>query len=690
MIKLKLPTRHDIPGRGRLYLVFGAVALLLALLMPRARQFEYDYHKGSPWKYPTLVADMDFPIYKSQAQIQQELSEGASPAIPYYRYSEDITDRLLAAVEALSMDSATARQGLLSTLRRIYSKGVLPEDVQMRKGMEYDTELVYVQKDKRVAKYPVTELYKLSEVKPRLVSELSARLGESGVDAMLRSAGVYDLLTANLVYDQQTTTLIHLEQGTEVSPTQGYVSSGTIIVSEGEIVTAEIKQMLDSYKREYDSSTGADTPAVGIFAGNLLVSIALVLVLLLTIYFSAGGILARRKQVYYLIFVYLLAAVPILLLGGQDAGERTYMFLPLTLVALYLQAFFLNEMIIPVYLSSLLPLLIATPHGSALYVMFALSGLVSTLMFGRFFKGAQQFIPATMSFLTLVLTYLGFRLLSVFVGNAWGDIFALFIGSMLAVAAYPLIFVFEKLFGLLSNSTLEQLSDTGNKLLRELETKAPGTFQHSLQVMTMADAAARSIGADTHLVRAGALYHDIGKMLNPRCFVENESLTGGDGDDLRYHAELTPAQSAADIIRHVTDGAELARSRHLPSEIVDFILTHHGTTCTAFFYDKYLRAGGDPARRPDFCYPGPRPSTREQAVLMICDSVEAASRTLKDYSPKGYDALVEKIVDGKLQDGQLSCAQITIKELETVKEALKAYLAQLYHERVVYPTGKRK
>ena len=243
------------------------------------------------------------------------------------------------------------------------------------------------------------------------------------------------------------------------------------------------------------------------------------------------------------------------------------------------------------------------------------------------------------------------------------------------------------MFNLVSNTRLRDLSDTSGALLRELEQKAPGTFQHSLQVMNMADAVARAIDINPVPVRVGALYHDIGKMNNPLCFVENESLVPVE-DGQKYHDSKTPEESAMDIVRHVTDGVETARKHHLPNIIVDFILTHHGTTVVRYFYNKFLESGGDPSGISSFTYNGRKPADKSQIVLMLCDSIEAASRTLKDYSPESCSRFVEAIVAGKMEEGQFDEADITIREIGIVKETLKQYLVQSHHGRIVYPNNK--
>ncbi|MDO5442324.1 MAG: HDIG domain-containing protein [Bacteroidia bacterium] len=250
-----------------------------------------------------------------------------------------------------------------------------------------------------------------------------------------------------------------------------------------------------------------------------------------------------------------------------------------------------------------------------------------------------------------------------------------------------MVYLFEKLFDLVSNSRLAELGDTSNPLLRELESKAPGTFQHSLQVMTMADKVARSIGANALLIRAGALYHDIGKMNNPQCFIENESLLHIDSNE-GYHSHLKPEQSAKDITSHVADGLEMADKYNLPEIIKGFIRTHHGTGCTRYFLNKYLNEGGNPEEVSDFYYTGEKPAGKEQILLMLCDSIEAASRTLKTTSPDAYSELVESIVAAKMSEGQFDNADISMNEITVVKRTIKSYLEQLYHERVEYPKRK--
>ncbi len=663
----------------RIFFPLGIAFLLLILLMPRSAKFAYDYHKGRTWKYETLYAQFDFPIYKTEDQMLAERGEVSKP-IPYYRYSDEIVTRNLLAAEGLEL--GRLRSATVSALRAIYQRGVIADD-QNRRGDASDLEVLYIQRNKRATKVPFSEVYRLTDARTRLLSDLSA-LSDANVDSLLRAAGAYDLLVPNLLFDEQTTELVHAESVTSVSPTSGYVNAGQLIVKEGEIVTGEIAQMLDSYKREFEANMGYTGSPALMLLGNILIALVLVTLLYLSILLNNKRIL-NDSRFPYVVTVFLLGALMALIL--VRVNEKALYYVPFTLVALLLQAFLKNRFVVSLYVVTLLPLLIFSHDGAVLFLMFFVAGMVATLAFRYFNRGWKQFITALITFGVLALTYLGFHAAELVAGNVWAALLSLFIGSMLTVAGYPLVYLFERLFNLVSNSRLIELCDVSNPLIHELEQKAPGTFQHSLQVMNMADVVARAVDANADLVRAGALYHDIGKLYNPQCFVENESLVPRDGGP-RYHEGMTPEQSAREIIRHVPEGVELAQKHRLPDMIIDFIRSHHGTTTTGYFWGQFLAAGGDPARADEFRYPGIKPETKEQIILMLCDSIEAASRTLTEYTPEAYSAFVERIVAGKMEEGQFEYADISISELGTVKETIKQYIAQTHHERVAYPKKK--
>lgn len=679
---MKLP-RVSINYRVLIPLV--VLFLVLTLIFPRTAKFSYDYRKGSPWSHETLLAQFDFPILKTDEQIREEKSRSKSVVIPYYRYRQDIVDNCRKAAEGIDMGGYSyLRPLIVASMDGIYSNGVVPDEgVKLDGHSDPSGAVLYIQKDKRAGKKPVSEVFKESEAKNRLLSDIAAKYPRINADSVLRSAGIYDFIVPNLEYDPKTTELVRSESSNQVSTTQGFVSAGQLIVSEGEIVTAEIAQMLDSYKVEYENSMGYGGPRILFWLGNAFIAFALVLLFFLMIYFLNRRLFMDHRKFWYLIFIFIIASVLALIIN-KFAPRCLYM-VPFTLTALYLEAFFNNKVIFPICCVSFLPLLVFAENGVVLFVMFLLASIVAVFTFRFFNQGWQQFIMSGIVFVSILVTYFGFRMIDMVNDDPYMAVLYMFIGSMLIVAGYPLIYLFERMFNLVSSSRLRELCDTNNKLLRELEHKAPGTFQHSLQVMNMCDAAARAIDANVLLVRAGALYHDIGKMKNPLCFIENESMSP---KGVHYHEHLSPKESARAIIKHVSDGLELAAENRLPDVIQDFILTHHGTSNTSYFYNKYLNEGGDPNDVSDFFYKGRKPQTKEQIILMICDTLEAASRTLKDNSAATFSVFVENIVASKMKIGQFDQADISIKDLNTVKETLKAYLSQIYHERVVYPQRK--
>ncbi len=667
---------------SHIYLPLALLFVILVVIMPRSVKFNYDYRKGSPWPHETLISQFDFPILKAQEQRQDERSKAGSSVIPYFRYSNEIVSKSIKDAETLDLGShSSLRPSIVITIRALYAKGIVSDDgLKTGRNSDISNDVIFVQKDKRAAKYPVTEIYKESDARAKLLADLGAKHPDFNMDSICRAARIYDLITPNLVFDKQTTAMVHEESANYISPTLGYVSAGELIVSKGEIVTGEIAQMLDSYKVEYEASMGYAGPRILFWLGNALIALALVFIIYAVIFFSNPAIFTQRNKYLYILLIFLLATVGALVV---DRTNSNFLYMvPFTLVAIYLQAFFKNKLVIPFCVVSLIPLLIFATDGVELFTMFLVASMVSLYTFKRFSRGWLQFISAFIVFLSLVVTYFGFRFIDYINGNVYQAILYLFVGSMLSVAGYPLVYLFERVFNLVSNSRLLELCDTNNPLLRRLERIAPGTFQHSLQVMNMADAVARAVGASIPEVRAGALYHDIGKMENPLCFIENETLRPG---GTSFHENLSPLESARLITKHVPDGYALAVKNNLPEVIRDFILTHHGTSSTAFFYNKFLSEGGDPSMEDEFRYDGAKPSTKEQIILMVCDSVEAASRTLKDFSPESVSSFVERMVETKMKGGQFESADISIKDINTIKEVLKKWLLQSHHGRIEYP-----
>jgi putative nucleotidyltransferase with HDIG domain len=674
----------NVPRTFKAYLPLIGLFLLLVFIMPRSPKFNYDYEKGSPWMHETLMAQFDFPVLKTEAQLLEEIDKAGSDIVPYFRHDAKALVSSRAALSSLDMGTYSSIKPVLEeNLSYVYSKGVLAPSAGQNVDDLKDnpSSLIYVQKDRRAVKVPVSEVFTLEEAAAYLYDGLIEAYPGINVDSLYSTVHLTSVLIPDLIFDQQTTDLVHEEKVNFVSTTQGVVRAGQVIVSEGEIVTAEIEQLLDSYKAEYDKSVGYGSSEVFMWIGNILIAFFIVLVLFLAICYCNFRIFDEYNKYLYLLMIFAIAALASSIVAKTDSA--LFYMMPFTLISLYLLAFFSRRMVFSVYFISLLPMLIFAPNGVELFMVYLVAGCVCILIFEFFNRGWLQFVTALIVFAVMTVVWAAFRLVDGVDGlRDYRTILDLGLAALLSVAGYPLIYLFEKIFKLVSNTKLTELCDTNNPLLRTLADKAPGTFQHCLQVMNLADAAARSIDANVLLVRAGALYHDIGKTANPQCFTENE--TSG----IRYHAGLSPKESAQEIIRHVSDGLAIAEKNSLPGIIREFIVSHHGTTSTGYFLTQYLNDGGDPDDVAEFYYDGVKPVTKEQVVLMICDAVEAASRSLKDYSQQNISVLVDKIVEGKIREDQLSDADISIRDINRMKEVIKSYLMQMYHSRVSYPKRK--
>lgn len=666
------------PRGYKVYLPLALLFALLVFVMPRSPKFNYDYKKGSLWMYEDLVSQFDFPLLKSEEQYKSELQKAGSTVVPVYRKDPGVLEAAYVQLSAYDMGEYNLiKPAVNASLGRIYSKGVLPKNASAD-----PSGIMYIQKDVRASKVPFSEVYTVESASDALRQSIPSEMPEAVADSLFSTLASL-LVSPDLVFDQQLTDLIHEENAALVSPTMGVVKAGQTLVSQGELITEEVERMLDSYKAEYEENVGYAGPPALQWAGNSLIALFLVLVLFFAIYFCNYHIFEKYNKYLYVLLVFALSAVASFVVAQTE--PRYFYMVPYTLIALYLLAFFTRRLVFTVYFISLLPMLIAAPEGIELFFIYLCGGVVVIYVFDYFNRGWLQFVSALITFAVMALVWMSFRLVDgVDAFTTFRPLGHLSLAAFLSVAGYPLIYLFEKMFMLVSSSKLVELSDTSRPLLRMLADKAPGTFQHCLQVMNLSDAVARSIDANIPLIRAAALYHDIGKIANPQCFTENET------PGVRYHEGLSPKESAQEIIRHVSDGLALADKYGVPGVLKDFIRSHHGTTCTAYFMTQYLNAGGDPADTKEFYYNGMKPVTREQVILMLCDAVEAASRSLKDYSEQSISALVDKIVDGKADDGQLSESDISLREVNRIKEVMKSYLKQMYHSRVSYPKRESK
>lgn len=661
--------------------VLLALLVVLVVVTPRSSIFPYDYRVGSTWQYETLYAQFDFPILKTEEELREERANYKRESIPYFKYSEEEYGRIINAVELLNLGSL--RRAVLAEIRSIYSKGVLPD--QSRRSQDpSQAEVIYIEKDKRAVKYPNTEILRQSQAKEKLLTELT-ELTDLNVDSLLKTEGVYDYIVPNIFYDENTSKLIEQDTNSGISLTSGYVNVGQLIVSEDELITAEIKQMLDSYKEEFESNLGYIHTPFLLWVGDFIILLTLLAIFTYTLTLCVPKYLTDNRF-YFGISVFALFSI--ITLALSRIGGEIFLLIPFTLIILLFRSFFSPKESIILYAVSLLPLLVCTRDGVVLYVMYLGAGIQNLLTFSYFEKGWKQFIRALINYGILVFILLAFRASDLIAGNILRQIITLFFGSLLIVAGFPLLYLFERFFNLVSDSRLVELGDTSSDIMRQMEQLAPGTFQHSIQVMNMAETVARAVDVNPELVRVGALYHDLGKIVNPMCFVENECLLEQEEGSHSYHSTLTPLESAQAIIKHTEDGIELAKKYHLPKLIQDFIISHHGTTVVRYFYDKHLKEGGNEADRELFRYKGQKPHTKAQLILMLCDSMEAAARTIKHKTPEAFTAFTDNIVKGKMDEGQFDEVNITFAELTKIKAAINSYLSGLNHQRIVYPKKK--
>ncbi len=663
----------------RIYLALVIALAITVFFFPKQGKFKYTYSVGTAWTYETLVSPIDFPILKTQQEINAEIADKATMVLPYFVHNPAIDEEQLGFLEqgeAVDSSDSDALQFILETLYGMYEVGILPD------MDEEITGTVMIERDKNVVEIPAKELYTRAKAEQYLRHFVVSNNSSSDYDSLDLAYNIKGHIVPNLIFDQGKTNLLHKEAVDYISPTKGMVYTGEFIVSEGEIVTKEIAQELDSYKKEYEVTHGYSESAYGLITGHFVICLIILVCLTAVVYFTYKEILIKRRQFYYILTLYVMLFLMAVIVCNYDR-DAIYL-VPCSVFALYMSIFYKRRYVFPLYSIMILPMLFIVESGVEVYLLNLVGGIIAIISFRYFYRGWSQFLNIVFIFLGMSLTYVAFLLssdgtLSMFNIN---DIYMLGVNAVMVIIGYPFAFLFERIFSLLSHFRLVDLADTNNKLLRELSQKAPGTFQHSLMVSNMASEAARKIGADSTLTRVGGLYHDIGKMNNPLCFVENAAV----GVD--YHKGLSPLESAQQIIRHVDDGVDIAKKHKLPEQVIDFIRTHHAQTVTFYFYAQYCNAGGDPENKEPFQYHGKLPTTKEQVIVLMADAVEAASRSLKDYSSESISALVENIISQRLSDSQLIQADISIKEINLVKEMFKEHLEQVYHGRIAYPKIK--
>jgi len=661
--------------------LFVITAVLIIYLLPKGGKFKYEITKGKPWQYENLYAPFDFAILKNEDEIIKEKDKIINNNIPYYTYNEGVVEKVKTEVpnqiNQIFPDSVLRKRGLSihsfvnKSLDDLYEYGVLKDARKPGKDV-----LVYLRKGNVAFEINYNKIYSQEDIRSFVTSELKATNLKSFQPEILEV--FYNSVKPNVSFDGALTQKELDGKLRAISYTRGSISRGTIIISKGEIVEGEKLDILNSLKNEYEAQVWSTSSHNWILLGySLLVCLAL-LMLLLFIRKYRNDIYENNVKVTFIFFNILLMVFLTTLVIKFD--PKYVYIVPLCILPLTLKAFFDSRLGLFSHVITVLILGFIVPNSYEYMFLQIIAGIVTILTVSELYKRANLFISVGQITFIYILVYFAFNVIQE--GNVLelnSEMFLTFIlGGLATLFVQPLIYIYEKLFGLVSDMSLLELSDTNSKLLKELSEKAPGTFHHSLNVANLAEAAANEIGANAMLVRVGALYHDIGKMENPTYFSENQSTS------VNSHDELSPKESAQIIFDHVINGVEIAKKNNLPDRVIDFIRTHHGTTLVYYFYmkEKELNENASPA---DFRYPGPIPFSKETAILMMCDSVEAASKSLKEPTTVKINDFVEKIISKQMEEAQFLNADITFKEIQLIKKILKQKLKNIFHLRVEYP-----
>lgn len=700
-------------------LLFALSAGILVYIFPKGGKFEYEYEKGRPWMHQNLIAPYDFPVYKTDEELRKERDSVLKNMPSYYQYKTEVKEKKLASftnnfdkiwerkreeqdsvlknnrfVKELSINKnnkwykRTYYKKITELLKVVYNRGILEF---MPYGEEYtSTNQIQVVKDNHLQKYNLEQIFTLKSAYKYIFNQLkesaiydNPRIAQDEID-FIKELNINRYLEPNLFFDAQTTQKARQNALEKISLTSGVVQKGERIIFRGEVVTQEKLKILNSLKRQYESSVVNSGNRHLIILGHVIfIAFILFTLFLFMKAFRDDVIEDTIKTLFILLMIILFIGISIFTLKFENLSLY---LLPYAILPMIIRIFYDTRLALYVHFVTILLIGFLAPNGFEFILLQFSAGIISIISLKTLTRRSQLFITAGYVFLTYSLIYFSLSILheGTLGSIKWMNFIFFAINGMLLLFTYPFIYMLEKGFGFLSDVTLIELSDSNNTLLRSLAERSPGTFQHSMQVGNLAETAIQKIGGNPLLVRTGALYHDIGKMEIPQYFIENQRM------DMNPHDELEFDKSAEIIISHVTRGVKMAQKHRLPKQIIDFIKTHHGTNKVLYFYRSYINKYPDEnVDISKFTYPGPKPFSKEMAVLMMADSVEAASRSLKAINENAIDDLVESIINGQIDNKQFTNADITFKDITTIKKLFKQKMGNIYHSRIEYPKQKK-
>lgn len=666
------------------------LALVITVLSPHDEDtFQYQVIQGKPWQGDELlVAPFNFPIYKSDEMIQRERDSVRQSILPYYQIDTLTGAKMLHKWEeewtakwSKEVSDEAYYYYMCDYLKDLYRNGIIEEETAARLRQDDVLEVKLLDAGQVSRLTPVT----LFSTPMEAYQQASERLPQELSKSVIRKFDPSNYIQVNVYPNEAKTQQVIDDELRNLSKSVGVVQKGERIISKGEIVSPHQYDVLQSLRRVTEEQQGGSLrQALPMGVGTFLIIVSLLLGLWFFLFYYRPKIVKEYKNTLFFSLLILIFSVLTIIFARIELGAWVYA-IPYVSVAILVRTFFESRTAVYAFLTTILICALYVPFALEFIIIQFIAGMLAVFSL-RSLSSRAQIIRAT--FLIFVIYNVMTCSYSLMTGGALGrnDLSNLLYFSfnlIFNMFSYLLIYLIEKGFGYVSNITLVELSDVNRPLPRQLSEQAPGTFQHSMQMALLASDAATAIGADARLVRAGALYHDIGKMRNAAYFTENQG-------SINPHDQLTPMESAAVIIKHVTDGIAMAQKHNLPPAIQDFIRMHHGRGVTKYFYNEYCNAHPDETVDVDkFTYPGPNPNSKETGILMLADAIEASSRSLKDLSKETLIAHVNKIVDSIVADGLLNDTPLTFRDIQTIKDVFAEKLATIYHSRIAYPELKR-
>ena len=671
-------------------LIFRVLAFLVALFlvvwqMPRTVKFKYEYQKMRPWQYESLYAPFNFPIYKTAEQLKMEEEASLKDFYPIFVFDANISKNnkiaMLQDFENQWYGSDEDKAANKIVLEKIYdtieNKGIITNISTIELKPE---SMIDVVKDRVVKTKAFRDFYTMKTA-TEFVSDYLANL-DAGVDKSLINKLLLAYLNQNVIYSEDLTKQSEEQALAAISLTFGMVQKDELIISEGELITDEKYNIINSLRKEYDamnSDSSFFNRNFNLYGQIVIVSLVFFF-LFIAIKLMRPELLKESRSINMILVMMLLMILPSFIII-KHVPDMIFL-MPVTILAMLLVTFFDARVAIYIQTLTLFVISLAVPNSYQYFVIQFFVSLVAIFVLANKTSRSKYFFTSAMVFMAYIVLKIGMALIfDAGIENvSWNDIGVFAMNALFTMLSLPLVFLFERLFGFVTDMTLLELSNTNTPLLRRLASEAPGTFQHVMQVADLCEEALFAIGGNMLLARTGAMYHDIGKIKNPLYFTENQS------SKYNMHEDMSYQESAYIIIQHVIDGIEICRKYHVPEQIIDFVRTHHGTRRTEYFYQMAVRESIDGyVDETDFRYHGPIPFTKETAVLMMADSVEAASRSLADKTEESINKLVDGIIDKQIADKQFDNANLTFRDITTIKKVFKKKLKNIYHVRIAYP-----